>query len=140
MKKVESAGGVVFYQDRILLLKKKNGYWVLPKGHIEAGETKKEAALREVEEESGVKASILEYIDHIEYKFIDYRNNHQEIHKRVYWYIMKTNSEYNKPQLEEGFVEASFIPISAASSIAKHQDEREIIAKAIEHFNKRSEA
>jgi diadenosine hexaphosphate hydrolase (ATP-forming) len=35
------------------------GVWVLPKGHIEAGETPEAAALREVEEEAGVRAAIV---------------------------------------------------------------------------------
>ena len=42
------------FGNAILLLRKFNGDWVLPKGRIEAGEQKKEAALREVLEETGV--------------------------------------------------------------------------------------
>ncbi len=137
MKKVESAGGVVFYKNTVLLLKKRNGHWVLPKGHIELGESKKEAALREVEEEAGVCAQILEYIDYIEYEFVDFRNNNQEIHKKVFWYLMKSNSEQSKPQLEEGFVEASYIPMLEASKLARHDDERNIINKAVEVFSKK---
>ncbi len=137
MKKVESAGGVVFYKNSVLLLKKRNGSWVLPKGHVELGETEKEAALREVEEEAGVVAEILEYIDYIEYEFVDFRNNDQEIHKKVYWYLMKSESKRSKPQHEEGFIEASYIPISDAPELARHDDERKIINKAIEVFNEK---
>ena len=48
MREEISAGGVVLFGNAILLLRKFNGDWVLPKGRIEAGEQKKEAALREV--------------------------------------------------------------------------------------------
>lgn len=134
MKKVESAGGVVFYNDSILLLKKKNGYWVLPKGHVESGETRKEAALREVQEEGGVIGTILEYIDFIEYEFVDFRNDNQFIHKKVWWFIMNAETPEKQPQLEEGFIEASYIPLEEAADLAKHEDERKIIKKAIEIY------
>ena len=39
MKKLTSSGGVVYFNNSILLLKKINGDWVLPKGGVEQGET-----------------------------------------------------------------------------------------------------
>lgn len=66
MKQIEefSAGGVVYkkYKNKtIFLLGKHSGYhkWVLPKGLIEPGETQQQAAVRETEEEMGVKAQIV---------------------------------------------------------------------------------
>jgi 8-oxo-dGTP pyrophosphatase MutT (NUDIX family) len=59
------AGGVVVRtvdgELQYLLVEAKNnpGIWVLPKGHIEAGETPEAAAVREVEEEAGVRATIV---------------------------------------------------------------------------------
>jgi 8-oxo-dGTP pyrophosphatase MutT (NUDIX family) len=43
------------------------GVWVLPKGHIESGETAEAAAVREVEEEAGVRAEIVASAGHCEY-------------------------------------------------------------------------
>ncbi len=139
MEKVQSAGGVVFYKNRILLLKKRNGFWVLPKGHIEAGETKREAALREVKEEASVEAEILQYLDDIEYTFRDFRNDNVEVHKRVSWFIMLSKIENSKPQFEEGFVESSYIDMDKAENYAKHQDESRIIKKAIEIYKEKYE-
>jgi ADP-ribose pyrophosphatase YjhB (NUDIX family) len=55
-----SCGGVVIYKGKVLLLyKNQNGKymgWVMPKGTLEANETHKQAALREVKEESGVSS------------------------------------------------------------------------------------
>ena len=59
------AGGVVVRtvdgELEYLLVEAKNnrGMWVLPKGHIEPGETPEDAAVREVEEEAGVRAAIV---------------------------------------------------------------------------------
>ena len=48
MREEVSAGGVVLFGNAILLLRKFNGDWVLPKGKVEEGENRQEAALREV--------------------------------------------------------------------------------------------
>ena len=67
------AGGVVVRRDgaqpRFLLVtaRRSPGEWVLPKGHIERGETDAEAAVREVLEESGVTAVAGERIGDLEY-------------------------------------------------------------------------
>jgi 8-oxo-dGTP pyrophosphatase MutT (NUDIX family) len=59
------AGGIVFRYDGdeprylVITAKKNPQHWVLPKGHIDPGETLAEAALREVLEETGVKARIM---------------------------------------------------------------------------------
>ena len=65
MSKVAEAGGIVVRFDdstpRFLIVKgKKNpNHWLFPKGHIEAGECAKEAAIREVREEAGIEATVL---------------------------------------------------------------------------------
>ena len=65
MIEATSCGGVVIFRGKILLLYKnfKNKYegWVLPKGTVEEGEEYKETAIREVLEESGAKAKIINY-------------------------------------------------------------------------------
>ena len=62
MREEISSGGVIVFGNAILLLKKYNGDWVLPKGKVEPGEKKDEAALREVFEESGLKIKNIRYI------------------------------------------------------------------------------
>jgi 8-oxo-dGTP pyrophosphatase MutT (NUDIX family) len=59
------AGGIVFRYDGdnpcylVVTAKKNPNHWVLPKGHIDPGETLAEAALREVQEETGVRARVI---------------------------------------------------------------------------------
>lgn len=52
---VRAAGGIVTAPDGAMLLIQRNGRWDLPKGKVERGETLLQAALREVEEETGIK-------------------------------------------------------------------------------------
>lgn len=56
---VHAAGGVVIRPDGKFLAIKRDGIWDLPKGKLEPGESDEDAALREVEEETGLKNLVL---------------------------------------------------------------------------------
>lgn len=60
MKTVYTAGGIVLDGNKILLVRKSAG-WVLPKGHVEKGETIEQTAVRELLEETGYAVAIIEY-------------------------------------------------------------------------------
>jgi len=132
MNEVFSAGGIVYYKDKILMLRKKNGDWVLPKGRIEDGETLEETAIREVKEETNVDAIILDYIGITSYSFSNFWTEYQMINKTVSWYLMEARSFDLEPLKDEGFVQAAFIESDKVVSIAKYDDERKVIIKAIE--------
>ena len=129
-----SSGGVVAFGNTILLLKKYNGDWVLPKGRVENGESTKEAALREVLEEAGVKGQILDYIGEVNYKYKNLRKN-EIVYKTVHWYLMKTSSMDCVPQKKEGFVDAKFVHMDKAKRILRYTDEQKIIISGIELIN-----
>lgn len=125
-----SSGGVVIFGNTILLLKKFNGDWVLPKGRIEKDETVRDAALREVSEESGVKAEIVKYIGMVHYKYKNLKKN-EMVYKTVHWYVMKTNCMDCTPQKKEGFVDAKFVHINKAKELVRYKDEKKIILKGL---------
>lgn len=129
-----SAGGVVFNSNRVLLLLKSNGTWVLPKGHVEKGENFSETALREVKEECGVEAELGEYIDFIEYNYFNFRKM-KKSHKTVHWFTMHSNDFYCVPLQKEGFVKAKYVDAEKALDILVHEKEQFIIRKAIEIIN-----
>ena len=70
VRHLESAGGLVLASDGnggtyVALIRKREGTWALPKGHREGEETLEQAALREVEEETGLKPSELVVHDYL---------------------------------------------------------------------------
>ena len=95
MVEATSCGGIVIFHGKILLLYKnyRNRYegWVLPKGTVEAGESFETTALREVKEETGVSAHIVEYIGKSEYTF---NAQAEQVDKSVHWYLMSAESYY----------------------------------------------
>jgi len=130
-----SAGGVVFFRNTILLLKKFNGDYVLPKGRVEDGETLKTAAKREVMEESGSRVNVLQYLSKISYEFTRNSNyKSTKVRKIVHWYIMEARDMECHPQKNEGFIEAGFYPLETAVELARYDDERKVIIKAIKEI------
>jgi len=128
-----SAGGIVFFKNNILMLRKFNGDWVLPKGRVEENETLKDAAVREVSEESKAKVNVIKYLGKINYEFD--RTCYEDtlkIYKEVYWYLMMARNMNCAAQKNEGFKDAEYLPFERALIIARYDDERKIIEKAIE--------
>ncbi|HXT19293.1 MAG TPA: NUDIX domain-containing protein, partial [Thermoanaerobaculia bacterium] len=75
-----SAGGLVVRGGEVLLIAPRAGRWQLPKGHVEPGEAPTEAAVREVREETGVSARVVDTLPSIDYSYeVDGR---VRIHKR----------------------------------------------------------
>lgn len=113
---VEAAGGIVQTDfadgSRRFLYIYRNGKWDLPKGRREEGETEKENALREVEEETGLKG--LEIIRSLgcTYHFMMGRDNIFRL-KRTAWFHMKTASPQTPvPQTEEGIEKAEWLTMN----------------------------
>lgn len=136
MKKETSAGGVVLVGNAILLLRKYNGDWVLPKGRIKPMETLEQTALREVCEESGVKGEIIFYLGNITYMLNSRNPKREKTEKTVHWYFMRAKNMECVPLRREGFIEAKYIPIEKAIDLARYDDERKIIVKAAEYYER----
>lgn len=82
-----SAGGLIVHGSRILLISVLEGRrWQLPKGHIEEGETPEQAAIREIQEETGVSGRIRAPLPGVEYWFVDRRK--RRIHKTVDYFVL----------------------------------------------------
>ncbi|MFD1140063.1 NUDIX hydrolase [Larkinella insperata] len=97
-KVVKAAGGVVFKGDKMLLIFRR-GKWDLPKGKLDDGESSRVAAVREVEEETGVKAALE---NRICTTWHTYTLNGSRILKRTKWYQMACLDDSGMtPQVDE---------------------------------------
>jgi len=107
-KNIEAAGGLVKNENGEYLFIFRNGKWDLPKGKREKGESIKSCAMREVEEECGVKG--LAITKKIGSTFHTYYLEERAVLKQTYWFEMNcTHHTQLEPQLEEGITEVKWI-------------------------------
>lgn len=97
---IEAAGGVVINSNKDILFIYRKKKWDLPKGKIDHGERKEEAAIREVKEETGL--SEVELVKELIATYHTFTINNERILKKTYWFEMKVLSDQPlKPQTEE---------------------------------------
>jgi 8-oxo-dGTP pyrophosphatase MutT (NUDIX family) len=99
-QKIETAGGLVKRKNEFLFIER-NGLWDLPKGKVEKNETIEKAAVREIEEECGIKQPSLNYL--LGYTFHTYKYEGTPVLKKNWWFMLDyTGSKKVTPQVEEG--------------------------------------
>jgi 8-oxo-dGTP pyrophosphatase MutT (NUDIX family) len=102
--------------------------WGLPKGAVSPGETSEQAALREVQEETGLDAEIIGSLDTIEYFF---RVGDTLVQKRVDFYLMRYSGGTLTPQLSE-VDDVEWVPLSEAIGRASFESEKKLLSSALE--------
>jgi 8-oxo-dGTP pyrophosphatase MutT (NUDIX family) len=101
---IEAAGGLVKNENDEYLFIYRNDKWDIPKGKIEKDEKIKEAAVREVEEECGIKVSGLNNKICKTYHVYTYKGD--VVLKKTHWFNMDCEAQFKlKPQKEEGITE-----------------------------------
>ena len=133
-RRESSAGGVVFRMSEgrpfFLLIRDSYGHWGFPKGHLERGERADTAALREVVEETGLRAvTVIGAIAAIEWRF---RFRGALIHKSCQFYLMEAADEDTKPQKSEGITACRWTAVEEARELIAYENARDVLDRAHE--------
>jgi 8-oxo-dGTP pyrophosphatase MutT (NUDIX family) len=97
--------------------------WSLPKGHVEAGETNEDAAVREVEEETGISGRVVAPLGTIDFWFVA---EGRRIHKPVHHFLMLAEGgELSADDIEVEQVE--WVPLDQLSERLAYADERRLV-------------
>ena len=134
-----SAGGAAFRQNdsdfevAIVSIKPKMR-WQLPKGIIDEGESPEQAAIREVREESGIEAEILEKIETVEYWYFGDKNGERvRFHKLVHFYLMKFVAG-DVANHDHEVAEARWVKSAEAIKMLAFKSEKTVVEKAADLF------
>jgi 8-oxo-dGTP pyrophosphatase MutT (NUDIX family) len=129
-----SSGGVVFRRVNggveFLLIRDPYTNWGLPKGHIEGGETPEAAALREVEEETGLQELVVAaQLPTIDWYF---RDRGKLVHKFCHFFLLECVGGEATPQLEEGITECIWQVSDLALETISYANARQVMEAAAE--------
>ena len=131
---VKAAGGIVNKGDKILMIYRSKK-WDLPKGKCEKGEKNKACAIREVEEECGIKIKSAKKVCN---SWHTYSLNGKNILKRTTWYSMKCEDDKNmQPQQEENIEEVKWLKTRDLFHALK--DSYQSIRWVFERYRKKTE-
>ena len=136
-----SAGGVVYRPDNdtvevVLCGRHSPPLWGLPKGTPDPGETRLETALREVREETGLEVEPEEFIDSIDYWFVNPIGG-ARCHKTVFYYLMSaTGGDVSLHDQE--FDVVRWVPVDQAFETMTYENEVAIVRKGLSLVSKGS--
>jgi 8-oxo-dGTP pyrophosphatase MutT (NUDIX family) len=132
-----SAGGAVVQNHEVIVIvpvkrdANRRRVLALPKGHLDEGETPEAAATREVTEETGVTAELIEKLGDVEYS---YERRGRRRAKRVAFYLF----EYRSGSLEDHdheIEDARWMPLETAAEALTYPGEREIVRRALSRLS-----
>ena len=116
-KAIDAAGGVVRNEEGQILFIHRRGKWDLPKGKLDNGEEIAVCAVREVQEETGIRRIILG--DFLCNTFHHYNQGSKSYLKRTAWYAMRSSqAETLLPQAEEDITEVRWIAPAEVPALA----------------------
>jgi 8-oxo-dGTP pyrophosphatase MutT (NUDIX family) len=105
-EKISAAGGIVRRKNKLLFIKR-NGFWDIPKGKLDDGESPEDGALREIEEECGISGMQIQNL--IIETYHTYLYNGIPTLKRTFWYAIDyTGTKEVQGQLEEGITKVKW--------------------------------
>ena len=97
--------------------------WSMPKGHLEPGETAEVAAIREVQEETGIMSHVIATLGTIDFWFM---SQDRRIHKTVHHYLLEADGgELSDADVE--VVQVAWIPLEEVSDLLRYPDERRLV-------------
>ncbi|MBC8032897.1 MAG: NUDIX hydrolase [Chitinophagaceae bacterium] len=105
---IQAAGGLVYNEHSEALFILRRGKWDLPKGKLDEGETLEECAIREVEEETGLRKIAL--ANFLLTTYHTYYQDGKQILKESHWYKMEvTGDQELVPQTEEDITQTRWV-------------------------------
>ncbi|MHB2022992.1 MAG: NUDIX hydrolase [Mycobacteriales bacterium] len=102
--------------------------WSLPKGHVEAGESAAQAAIREVAEETGITGRVLAPLGTIDFWFV---SDGRRVHKTVHHFLLLAQTgELSDADIE--VAEVRWVPLEQLMQRLAYPTERELVARVPE--------
>jgi 8-oxo-dGTP pyrophosphatase MutT (NUDIX family) len=119
---IKAAGGIVIAEGKILFIKK-NGRWEFPKGRLKKDSKKKNTAIREICEETGIQKKYLTIIKTLIPTHNNIKINGRAGVKKTFWFLVKFLGDEKtnlSPEKKEGITKCKWLTINEVSSKIKN--------------------
>lgn len=120
------AGGIVFFEENVFLLRNDKAEWILPKGVVRDKKRPEQVALERVKIETGLDAHIIAPAGSTQYEFYS-RTRRQSVCNRVLWYLMRADSARYRICFEQGFTDGDWFPFAVAVEQITYSQDRSLL-------------
>lgn len=136
-----TAGGVIFRHINgqptdveILLIQDSKNRWTIPKGHIEEGETARQAAEREIREETGLQnMEVLDWLGKINFR---YRRDSSLVLMTTEIFLVKAEGKSGSVKKEKWMTSLAWLPAQAALDKIEYEDIGKLILLGLKKIRK----
>lgn len=135
----EISGGVVVFReepndsrDYLLLRHANGGHWSFPKGHLEEGESAREAAVRELTEETGLRPEefLADFRERVHYS---YSREGERVKKAVVYFLASVD-RLTPVSLSDEHLDYEWVPFDEALDKLTYDNDGEVLKKAEEEL------
>jgi len=127
------SGGVVFYSDKVLIMKNEKGEWVLPKGVIRPGKLAQEVAVERVKLEAGVNGKIVTYVGETCYEFYSLTRQ-RPVCNHITWFLMESANDNVTVSEKFGFSEGGFFSIDEALEKITYSQDKSLVRLSYKRY------
>ena len=131
------AGGIVFADDCVLLLKNSKEEWIFPKGVLRQGDRPIPVAVASVAREAGVEAKMITPFGRTSYEFFS-AGRQKPVRNMVVWYLMAAMEMKVMPNTEEGYLEGGFFSFTDALEMITYSQDKSLLLSAYQKYKELS--
>jgi len=127
------AGGVVFSDNKVLILKNEKGEWIFPKGVIRNGDFPDNVAINRVSVEAGVDAEIIGSSGRTNYEFYSV-SRQRPVCNKIVWYVMKAKDSNCVPNKDQSFQDGGFYPVEEALNMITYSQDKSLLMLSFQKY------
>jgi hypothetical protein len=127
------SGGIVFFEDSVLLMCNEKCEWCFPKGVIRTAMKPEDVAIGRVYAETGIHTAILSPAGRTNYEFYSV-SRQKPVCNKIIWYVMKALDTRVLPSAEEHVTDAAFVPIKDALEKITYSQDKSIMMMAYQRY------
>ena len=127
------SGGIVFFNNKVLLLMNDKRDWAFPKGVVRADQKYKDVAVERVKIEAGIEATVIAPCGKTHYEFYSV-SRRKPVHNNISWFVMKASDDKVVVDDSEGFADGGFFTVEEALEKITYSQDKSLLMVAYQRY------